>query len=669
MKGRLRECCLFFLIAFLPAMAVRIWYLSDFAALPLFGQVAGPDVSEYFAEAQKICAGQWLPREVLIHAPLYPYLLALILAVSCGEMFLVRLGQSLLFSLLLQLPVFLMLRKRTAGLSSPMRFLPYVAALLLGVYPPLVICQADFYSENLMMVLLLFSLWSFMLHLRWSDGLAGVFAGLAALAHPGCIFFLPLAGLYAWLRLPGKKSSLRSGGLRCASFCLGAFLMIAPVSLRNSLLAHRPVLIQDNSMFNFALGNSLAATGTCRLPPGIRWEKEFEYANYEAAKQGISLDTYYRRQFFRYVSRQPLHYLKNLLKKAAMTFSAREFTTWSDATSGGFIFWHKYIYQNWFLVLLLLGGPVLLIGLFRKSFRRFMGPEMILFGAVFAGQVFLLTAGRYRMPLVIPLSVFAGYFLCRPKRFLGTFRSAGLTIGAMIGLFILGSYPYAIPRQVERDYARSLLAEAWVMVGKPGEAVKLYENPAAGDCFPERRLSILGQAWYALGNLPRAGECFRQLIDDYPWLPQGYLNYASVLTETGHPLEAEKILKAGLARNPKGSVRADMEYNLGEIAQRSRRLAEAASHYRRALSIVPTHRKALNNLGTLYLMTREPAKAIPLFERAVRLEPGNVRLRLNLAVALAMNGREAEARKVVAEVLRRDPSNTAARKLMDMLPR
>jgi len=666
MKSFFRGSGMLFLVGFLLACGVRIWYLSDFASLPLFGQVIGPDVSEYFAEAQKIRAGQWLPPDVPIHAPLYPYLLAMILTVSNGDLFLVRLIQSLLFALLTMLPVFLMLRRRTAGLTSPLRLLPYVAVLLLGLYPPLVICQSDFYSENLMMVLLLFSLWSFTLHRRWADGLAGLFAGLAALAHPGCIFFLPLAAVYAFFRLPWKKPSFRFGCFRSASFLLGAMLMIAPVSLRNSLLAHRPVLIQDNSMFNLVLGNSLAATGTCRLPPGIRWEKEFEAANLAAAGQGIDLDTYYRQQFFRYVGHHPGDYLMKLLKKAAMTFSAREFTTWSDAVPGGFIFWHKYLYQHWFLILLLLGGPALLIGLFRKSFRRFMGPELVFFGAVLAGQVFLVTAGRYRMPLVIPLSVFAGYFLCQPKRFLGSFRDAGLTISAMIGLFILGSYPYAIPYQPERDYARSLLAEAWVLAGKPAEAVKIYEK-SSGDCFPERRLSILGQAWYALGDLRRAGECFGELIRNHPILPQGYLNYASVLSQTGKMAEAEKILKKGMALNPKGTVRADMEYNLGEIAQRSRRLPEAAVHYRQALAIMPSHRKALNNLGTLYLMNREPAKALPLFERAVMLEPDNVRLRLNLAVGMAMSGREAEARQIVSAVLNRDPSNAAALQLMKML--
>ncbi|MBQ6599665.1 MAG: hypothetical protein IJH79_19120, partial [Lentisphaeria bacterium] len=61
-----------FLAILLAASFMRIFYLFDFASLPLFGQVTGPDVSEYFAEAQKIRAGQWLSGEVAIHAPLYP---------------------------------------------------------------------------------------------------------------------------------------------------------------------------------------------------------------------------------------------------------------------------------------------------------------------------------------------------------------------------------------------------------------------------------------------------------------------------------------------------------------------------------------------------------------------------------------------------------------------
>jgi|GEM_PF-3545617 len=653
-----------FLLIFAAAAALRIAYLCDFASLPLFGQVCGPDVSEYFAEAQKIRSGQWLAPEVMIHAPLYPYGLALILTFAGGDMFAVRLIQGLLCALLTLLPVFLMLRKRTAGLSGTVRLLPYAAALLLGLYPPLAICQCDFFSENLMLVLLLFSLWSFTLHRRWADALSGVFGGLAALAHPGCIFYLPGAALYSWFRL---RSPVRLRLLRAGSLLLGTLLTAGPVCLRNSLLAGRPVLIQDNSMFNLVLGNSPDSTGTCRLPPGRRWEEEFERAHRRAAEQGVSVDAFYRNEFFRYVAGHPLHYGQMLLKKAAMTFSAREFTTWSDATALGLIFWHRRLYQDWFLILLLLGGPALLTGIFRRPFRRFMSLELLLFGAVFAGQVFFLTAGRYRMPLVVPLAVFAGYFLCRMKFYLGSPHRAALVIGSMIGLFLLAGYPYAIARQPELDYARSLLASAYLKAGRPAEAVRIYELPAAGECFPDRKLTILGQAWHDLGDFDRAAGYYRESLRLYPRQPEGYLNYASVLADSGRIAEARDVLQTGLRLQPKGRVLADFLYDLGEISQRNRQIAAAEEYYRKALEVLPSHRKALNNLGTLQMMRRRPELALPLFEQALKLEPGNVRVQVNLAAALAMSGRESEARKIVAEILRRDPECVPARKLQQAL--
>ena len=79
-----KKALLTFLLILIAAGFYRILYLFDFASLPLFGQVTGPDVSEYFAEAQKIRAGLWMPDTTAIHAPLYPFLLALILAAAGG---------------------------------------------------------------------------------------------------------------------------------------------------------------------------------------------------------------------------------------------------------------------------------------------------------------------------------------------------------------------------------------------------------------------------------------------------------------------------------------------------------------------------------------------------------------------------------------------------------
>lgn len=658
-----------FLLILLAAGLSRMLYIFDFASLPLFGQVTGPDVSEYFAEAQKIRAGQWLPGEVAIHAPLYPYILALILTVANGDLFWTRLIHVMLFCLLTLAPVYFTLWKRTCGLSGPLRFLPAAATLLLGLYPPLIICQCDFFSENLMLVLLLFSLSCFSLHYQYADGIAGLFCGLALLAHPGCIFFLPLAALYAGWRLyrAGRPQARKKACLRAVSFLIGALVMVAPVSLRNSLLAKRPVLIQDNSMFNLVLGNSPESTGTCRIPPGSRWNDVFETANRHAAEQGTSVDSFFRSQFFRYLFTQPGHYVKMLLKKAAMALSCREFTTWSDVTALQLIFWHRFLYQNWFMLLLLLGGPALFIGFFRKTVRRLLGPELLLFAAVWAGQIFLLTAGRYRLPLVVPLAVFGAFFLCRIRDFLGTPRRAFCCLVLTVALFLIGSYPYAIPRQPEMDYARSLLATAYIQAGNPRAAVDIYDLPAAGECFPDRRLTVLGQAWYALGDLKKSAEIYRETVRLFPKQPQGYLNYASVLSDAGQFAEAEKFLNAALALHPKGAVLADIEYNAGQIAQRTRRFDQAEKHYLTALEVLPSHRKALNNLGTVYIGMRKPEKALPLFEKALRLEPGNLGLQVNLALSLAMSGHEREAAVLVLEILRRDPKCVPAQRLKQAL--
>ena len=110
-----------------------------------------------------------------------------------------------------------------------------------------------------------------------------------------------------------------------------------------------------------------------------------------------------------------------------------------------------------------------------------------------------------------------------------------------------------------------------------------------------------------------------------------------------------------------------MEFNLGEIAQRCRQFSAAERHYRNALAVFPSHRRALNNLGTLHLMKREPEKAVPLFRRALLVEPGDIRLMVNLAAALAMSGREKDAEGIVLEVLKNSPDCVQAQQLLNAL--
>ena len=664
MNTRWKNPFFFFFLIFCAGFAVRLWYLLDFASLPLLEHVTGPDVSEYLASAQKIRAGEWFPSELQIHAPLYPWILAMFLRLCPRDFFTVRLLQGSLFLLFLLLPLFLMLLKRYAGLSDAKRLIPYGACLLIALYPPLVIYQCDFYSENLMLVLLLWSLWSFTLHSRYASLWGGLFCGAALIAHPGCVFFVPAAALWWLLR---DRSAWRKRILRTALFLAATAVLILPVCAWNSHLASRVVFIQENGAFNYYLGNNPASTGTCYIPPGARWEKEHSYADFQAKKQGISTDRFFLGESFAFLKEQPLRFAANLLKKSAMTLNTREFTTWSDATPLKLTFWHRYLYQNWFFPLLLLGGTALLAGLFRRRFRRSMSLEILLFAAVFAGQVFFLTAGRYRLPLAVPLAVFAVYFLCSWKEFIGGPRKTAFTLMAAVFLCAVSLYSYAIPREPEEDYARSLLAGSFVRAGNPKAAIAVYENAAAPVFFPDRRASILGLAYYDDGDRAQAEKYFLEMIRDYPSQPEGYVGYASLLSESNRFAEAEKYLNEARARTSRSELLADIEFNLGEIEQRTGKTGSALERYRKAVSLLPSHRKALNNAGTLLIRGNRPSEALPFFEKAVMLEPGNARLMVNLALAQALSGKKESAVATLNRALALDPECAPAKQLLRMI--
>ncbi|OQA88273.1 MAG: photosystem I assembly protein Ycf3 [Lentisphaerae bacterium ADurb.Bin242] len=664
MNARWKNPFFLFFLIFCAGFAVRLWYLLDFASLPLLEHVTGPDVSEYLAAARRVRAGEWLPPELQIHAPLYSWVLAFFLWICPQNLFPVRLLQSSLFLGLLLLPLFRILHRRYGGLSCAKRLIPYGACLLLALYPPLVIYQCDFYSENLMLVLLLWSLWCFTLHSKSASVWSGLFCGAALIAHPGCVFFVPAAALWWLLR---DRSAWKKCILRTLVFLAGTAAMVFPVCAWNTHLASRLVFIQENGAFNYYLGNNPASTGTCYISPGARWEKEHAYAGYRAKKQGISTDRFFLGESFSYLTEQPLRFAAKLFKKGAMSLSAREFTTWSDATPLKLIFWHRHLYQGWFLPLLLFGGTALTIGLFRRRFRRSMSLELLLFASVFAGQVFFLTAGRYRLPLTVPLAVFAVYFFCAWREFIGSPRRTAYTLMAMIVLCSAALYPYAIAREPEEEYARSLLAGSFVRAGNPKAAIAVYADAPRSDAFPDRKAGILGRAFYDIGDRDRAEKYFLELIRNYPSQAEGYVDYASLLSDSNRFAEAEKYLNEARSRTARSELLADIEFNLGEIAQRTGKPGPALEHYRKAVSLLPAHRKALNNAGTLLIRGNRPAEALPFFERAVMLEPGNARLLVNLALAQALSGKKESALATLNRALAADPDCAPARQLLRML--
>ena len=117
-----------FLLIVLSALTLRICYLIQINAIPLFYNLAG-DGRTYDEWGQRIAAGDWLGQGVFYQAPLYPYFLGLFQFVFGHNLWLVRFLQIILGSVSCGLLSLIgeRLFSRAAGIA---------AGLILAFYAP-----------------------------------------------------------------------------------------------------------------------------------------------------------------------------------------------------------------------------------------------------------------------------------------------------------------------------------------------------------------------------------------------------------------------------------------------------------------------------------------------------------------------------------------------------
>ena len=107
----------------------------------------------------------------------------------------------------------------------------------------------------------------------------------------------------------------------------------------------------------------------------------------------------------------------------------------------------------------------------------------------------------------------------------------------------------------------------------------------------------------AKGELDRAEDLYRELLEIRPGEANFQQNFGSFLLRRDQPLEAER-------------------------------------HYRRAIELEPGYVLAYVNLGKLFMRQRRAPEAVAFYRKALELEPepGSASLHYNLAVALAASG-------------------------------
>ena len=412
----------FLRLLFLLSLLIRLAFVWQIRDLPTQRWLV-MDAQRYDELARTIAAGEWMPREAFYQAPLYPYVLAAVYAVTRGSMLAVRLLQAVLGAITVVLLA--LLARRLSGSVTAGR----AAGVLAALYGP-----AIFYVPLLLKsTLTLLTLAGAVLLLlpagepengrtfRRALG-AGLLLGLTALLQESLLLLVPCAAL--WL-LPRRLPAV-------AALVLGALLGVAPATLLNVLAGGEVVVTSSQGGMNFFIGNAEGASGTYRAlssgsqnPESQREDARRMAAAFATREQGRpvaaeeltpgEISGLFWRESFRQIRADPAAWGRLLLRKTWFFWNAHEIP---DAEG-----YDVYRQAAGPLALLWIGfglvAPLGLAGLILtwwdgawwKGNRRTASLLTLLLLGLCASVVLFFVFGRYRLPVVVLLIPLAGHAL------------------------------------------------------------------------------------------------------------------------------------------------------------------------------------------------------------------------------------------------------------------
>ncbi|HWE38532.1 MAG TPA: glycosyltransferase family 39 protein [Isosphaeraceae bacterium] len=240
----------------LIGLALRVVAAWQFGGHPL-GRMAWIDEEAYWERGREILGGRWLPDRPFYQDPLYPYLLAAIMAAVGTGLPALRLALATLGSI----TPLLILRAGRRGLGKAEGV---VAATLAALYGPFVFTDMLLEKEGLgaLVAALALALTADVAarpRAAWPAVLAGLSWGALALLRSNALLVGPLGVIWC-LAIGSRRPAL--------GFAAGFALALAPVVAINAHLSKPPELIVTTwqAGANFYIGNGPEATGLINAP-------------------------------------------------------------------------------------------------------------------------------------------------------------------------------------------------------------------------------------------------------------------------------------------------------------------------------------------------------------------------------------------------------------------
>lgn len=549
------------------ALAVVAAHLSR--SVPTAWHLVG-DAAGYMKWAENIAAGDWVGREGFYQAPLYPYLLAIVMKLGGATMWHFIVVQALMGGAAVGLLSFATGRMfgRTAGL---------IAGIMLATYPPALFATIIIQKSalDLLLTSMLVALLGISLPTRRAisarRALAlGFVCALLCLTRENALLWVPLCGIYVWwVHFSCRKSETPEiekpvGAERpvCA-FIIGCVLVLGPVAARNGLVSGEWSLTTFQSGPNFYIGNSADADG--RYRPLVRGHETPQFERGDAQKlaeeavgrklSAREVSRYWWSQAGEDITESPARWMKLVGYKLLLTMNRYEI---ADAES--LYVFSAYAYPWGLLPNIWHFGvvvPLAAMGvLVTWPRRRELWIHYLLIASMTGSVALFFVLARYRLPLV-PLLI--------------PFAAAGLVALA------------TALRQ--RNWRRLTL----LLV--PALVVGVVTNVSIQD---ERRLDALawmnaGVAAAEGGDMVVASNCFEHAVAGYPESPEANVNLALALAMRGR--FAEAIPRYEIAARS-GIELPGLDYNYAVALESAGRREDALRHFQRAVERDPNDAEA-----------------------------------------------------------------------------
>lgn len=704
------------------ACVSKIVVLLQLHAHPLLQPQGELDGAAYLDLARRVAGGDLLAGDrVFFISPFYVYFVAAVLAVTGGSVFAVQLVQVALGTAAVWLvaETARLWRGRLAGL---------LAATLAALTGYFAFNEILILQSGVDPFLTALGLW--LLARAWLDGglrrfvAAGVVLGLHGLNRPNvlgwalaAIALTLVAPLLTMRRRTGNEAvtSRRTGGLLPALVLAGGVVLaIAPVAVRNDVVAGQLAPIASHGGLNFFIGNNPNADGTFEMIEGITpsivgQDRDMKRVASQSLGRPVSeteaSDWFYRRAWA-WIRGSPVKAAGLLARKLAYVF---------NSTDLALNYSYAYFSRDEPTVLPALPvGPWLLFplglaglwlgrpgaGASRGATSALAWWQWCAFVPVYAVSVAIFfVAGRYRMPLLVALTIAGGIALER----MWALRREGrwplvraLSLTAVLA--VLCNLGLGLDDGRAEQRTEMILHE--IDTGQDEAATSLLEKTEPE--HPEKALLLyrVGQAYMERHDAARAAPVLERAHALAPGRPEVRLLLGQALLDLGRASEAVPHLRAALDARVRPDLAAfDLARALAAGGSRSEAIAAlhavaspesldrvsqaavaqlaldlgdpqfAESFLRRSVRLVPGDARLHETLGLALGLLGRGREATDELSEACRLDPSSASARLNLAVVYAESGRVAEARRLAEEALRLRPDYQRAREFLEAVDR